>query len=356
MPLTSRRWFLPAAIAAGWTAVALISTGLSYSVWQAERLRIDFVHTLLVTMPFWLYWPLVTPLIVWLARREPIEHGRIARGLMVHLLASVVICALHVLIYLKAYHLWFPWPEREPVPSFGVLAASYLRNRWQFELLTYWAILGGVLAVRYYREGRERALRAGALEAQLAQAQLQALRMQLNPHFLFNTLQAISVLVVEQPRSAQRMLTLLGDLLRAVLEGGGRQEIPLREELDFLRRYLEIEQVRFPDRLDVRYEVEPGLDDALVPSFVLQPLVENSIRYAIAPRAERGTLVIGARVTEGVLRLSVRDDGPGFPALFEEGVGLSTTRARLEKLYGGDRLDIRGLPTHHSPLTTHQCS
>jgi LytS/YehU family sensor histidine kinase len=219
--------------------------------------------------------------------------------------------------------------------------SSYLKNRWQLELLVYWAILGAAHAVAYYREGQERFIRASLLEAQLAQSQLQALRMQLHPHFLFNTLQAVSVLTVENPRAAQRMLTQLGDLLRAVLDGDDRQEIPLGEELGFLRQYLEIEQVRFPDRLTVSYDVADGALDALVPSFVLQPLVENAIRYAIAPSAAEGRIRIAARSADGELVLTVQDSGPGFSDPIDEGVGLATTRTRLEKLYGaGQRMTL----------------
>ncbi|MEO8201338.1 MAG: histidine kinase, partial [Gemmatimonadota bacterium] len=152
--------------------------------------------------------------------------------------------------------------------------------------------------------------------------------------FLFNTLQAVSVLTVENPRAAQRMLTQLGDLLRAVLDGDDRQEVALGEELGFLRQYLAIEQVRFPDRLTVRFDVPDEALDAMVPSFVLQPLVENAIRYAIAPRAAPGQIAIAARISADRLRLTVRDSGPGFPDPIDEGVGLATTRTRLDKLYG----------------------
>lgn len=339
-----RRWTLPVAVFGGWLIIGLVSTSLSYSTMQAEHLPVGFGRALVLGLPYWLFWPLVTPIIVWLARQAPPGAERLPRSLAIHLAASIAIGALHSALYMAINQLWFPFPGGAS-PSFGVLLDSYLKNRWQLELLVYWAILGGALAISYYREGQERSIRASRLEAQLAQSQLQALRMQLHPHFLFNTLQAISVLTVENPRAAQKMLTQLGDLLRAVLDGDERQEIPLEEELGFLRRYLDIEQVRFPDRLSVTFDVAPQALDAMVPSFVLQPLVENAIRYAIAPSAAPGRIDIVARTTDGRVQLIVRDSGPGFPQPIDEGVGLATTRARLEKLHGTNQRMILGRST-----------
>jgi sensor histidine kinase YesM len=212
-------------------------------------------------------------------------------------------------------------------------------------LFTYWAILGVIYAFNYYRKYREHELKASHLETQLAQAQLQALKMQLHPHFLFNTLHAISSLMRKDVEAADSMITRLSDLLRLTLETTGVQEVTLRQELEFLERYLEIEQTRFRDRLTVRMEIEPETLDARVPNLILQPLVENAIRHGIAPRSAPGWIEIRATHDDRMLHLQVRDNGPGLPpdleAEMKEGVGLANTRARLEQLYGAaQRFDL----------------
>jgi len=333
-PATTRRWPLAAAVLGGFTVVGLISSSLTWSTWQAEHLGVGFGLAVLLTLPYWLFWAAVTPVIVALGRRAPIGTTRWPRALLVHVTACALIVLAHTSFYMWLNLRYFPFPSTETVPGFGGMIASYLRSRWSFEVIMYWAILGAALAAGYAREAQRRQVRASALEAQLAQSQLQALRMQLHPHFLFNTLQAISVLVDENPRAARQMLTQLGDLLRTVLDGDERQEVPLAEELTFLRRYLAIEQVRFPDRLAVTFAVDDAARDVLVPAFLLQPLVENAIRYAIAPSAAPGRIAVEARLAGRELQLAVRDSGPGFPDPVTDGVGLATTRARLAKLYG----------------------
>jgi LytS/YehU family sensor histidine kinase len=204
----------------------------------------------------------------------------------------------------------------------------------------YWAVLGIKYAVNYYRMYQERELRAAQLENQLAQTRLQVLKNQLHPHFLFNTLNNISELVYKDPEAAEQMIASLSDLLRIALDKLDVQEVSLQQELEFLEKYLEIEQMRFHDRLEVRYEIAPEALDARVPNMILQPLVENAIKYGIAPRAEGGSIEIGAKRTNGHLNLKVADDGLGVPfgdvANLNEGVGLSNTRARLKHLYGAE--------------------
>ena len=206
-------------------------------------------------------------------------------------------------------------------------------------MLTYWAILGVSLAVDYYRKYRERELRASQLETRLAEAQLQVLKMQLHLHFLFNTLHAISTLMHRDVEAAERMLTRLSDLLRHSFESVGVQEVSLKQELEFLDRYVEIEKVRFGDRLAVEISVDPELLDARVPNLILQPLVENAIRHGIASRAAGGRIEIEVRRDNGMLDLEIRDNGPGLPAGDDGsegigGIGLANTRARLKQLYG----------------------
>ena len=202
----------------------------------------------------------------------------------------------------------------------------------------------------------ERELTAAQLRTRLAEANLQALQRQLHPHFLFNTLNTISVLMAEDPRAANRTLVQLSDLLRMTLDTNGEQLVPLRQEMEFLQSYLEIVRTRFQDRLTIRVEVEPSVVDALVPTFLLQPLVENALRHGIAPHARHGLVEISARRDEDRLTLDVRDNGGGLrdsgSGLPAHGMGIATTRARLGQIYGPDhRFEIRNDPEGGARVT-----
>jgi LytS/YehU family sensor histidine kinase len=226
------------------------------------------------------------------------------------------------------------------------MATSLLRTRLHSDFLTYWLLVGLSHALDYYRKYQERELKATQLEARLAQAQLQALKMQLQPHFLFNTLHAISALVHKDVEAADRMITRLSEFLRITLDSVGVQEVALKTELESLDKYLEIEQVRFGSRLTVVRSVSAETLDLLVPNLILQPLVENAVRHSIAPRAAGGRIEILARRENGNLVIDVLDDGMGErEGPFREGVGLTNTRARLEALYGGmQSMDLRSEP------------
>ena len=195
-------------------------------------------------------------------------------------------------------------------------------------------------ALLYYRESRERAVRASQLEMRLVEAQLKTLQQQLHPHFLFNTLHAISALMHRDVEAADRTLMRLSDLLRLTLERLGEQEVTLDAELDFLRRYLEIERTRFADRLVVRYDIQPETLDALVPTLLLQPLVENAIKHGVARKSGAGHIDITARHDHDKLWIEVRDDGVGLSedalTALQKGIGVSTTRARLQHQFGAD--------------------
>jgi LytS/YehU family sensor histidine kinase len=191
-----------------------------------------------------------------------------------------------------------------------------------------------------YRDLRERELRSAQLEGKLAKAQLSMLKMQLQPHFLFNTLNAVSALTRDHPEAAEDMLVRLSDLLRRTLDNDAEQEVPLRAELEFLGQYLEIEQVRFADRLKVDLNPDPETLDALVPNMFLQPLVENALRHGIGRKAQGGRLEMRAWREDSDLLVSVQDSGPGFPSSpgtpMEEGIGLTNTRSRLQHLHPGN--------------------
>jgi two-component system LytT family sensor kinase len=224
--------------------------------------------------------------------------------------------------------------RRAPQEPFLRYYLSWFLTNLPWSVFLYFTVLGCIYAFTYYGEARERESQQARLAAQLAEARLGALRMQLNPHFLFNSLNAITVLVRdERTTDASRMLELLSGVLRQVLQSGKRQEVSLDDELRFTERYLAIEQVRFSDRLRVQWSIEPNLRDALVPEFILQPLVENAVRHGVAKRSEPGLIEISGRHSGGEVVLSVRDNGPGYRPVSDAGVGLANTRARLATLF-----------------------
>jgi two-component system, LytTR family, sensor kinase len=212
------------------------------------------------------------------------------------------------------------------------------RGMFHWNLLVYWVIVGAYVAYDYYDNFRERQLRTVELERLLAESRLEALRAQLHPHFLFNALNAISAHVEREPRTARRMLEQLGELLRLTLDHCEDQEIPLEREISFLDRYLAIQQVRFEDRLEAKVEIAPETLDALLPTFILQPMVENAIQHGVSRRSSKGSIGVTAWREHQRLRLRVWDDGPGLPAGWDpeeqQGLGISNTRERLRRLYG----------------------
>ncbi len=334
------KWCL---IFCGWTLFGVFFACQSYVNNAYFGRPIAWGRTLTVWLTCAYIWALLTPLIIRLSRRFPIERGEYLRGVTAHLFASALFSLLQLGIYIFARQglLGDPSKSFSPLQSFqNIFIAEFHAN-----LLIYWSVVGLCHAYDYYRRFREHerraaqlGLEASQLETQLARAQLDALRMQIHPHFLFNTLNTISVLMQEDTIAANRMLLRLSELLRLTLKNTNMHEVSLRQELEFLRSYLEIEQTRFQDRLRVRMEIDPESLDAQVPNLILQPLVENAIRYAVAPRATASTVEIRTARRNGHVELQVRDDGFGIDETMKSsaasGIGLSNTQARLEKLYG----------------------
>jgi sensor histidine kinase YesM len=320
-----------------WTFIAVFYTSEAGFQVTYEKRPFDWLRVLRGELVYSYVWLIITPLIIRLDRRMREGRWGWLRRLPVYLSAGVCFSALHSITVALVLH---PLGWGSTHPSLAARVQTYFVNFFHLNLLFYAGTLGVYHAFNYYRESRERELKASRLEAQLAQAQLQNLKMQLHPHFLFNTLHTISVLMSKDVEAANRMLIQLSDLLRVALDNAGAQEVSLREEMEFLEQYLEIERTRFEDRLSVRTEVDPAAYDAQVPNLILQPLVENAIRHGIAPRTEPGAIEIRASREEGKVRLQVQDDGPGIdlrrqPAL-REGIGLTNTRARLAQMYGAD--------------------
>jgi len=321
-----------------WTLIGLVFTGQFYfSMYRSDR-PVEWSYAVYLQLTWAYLWALMTPIILWVAGRFPIERQHWGRNLSVHVLASLILSTVvtwsgHLLLYLNyGYRVGRPYPVdravRFVVENFSEGIGIYLL----IAIITY--------AVSYYNRYRKGELRAMQLEAQLSQAQLQALKMQLQPHFLFNTLHSISALLSRDTDKARTMITRLGDFLRLTLENNGMQEVTLQQEIEFLRCYLEIERIRFQDRLTTSVEIDPAALDSKVPNLILQPIVENAIRHGIAPRSTPGLINIQAKQENGLLRIEVRDNGPGLPVnrkddnLFTKGVGLANTQTRLERLYG----------------------
>jgi two-component system, LytTR family, sensor kinase len=336
-------WLEAALIFAAWTVFGLILASQFYMQFELRGQPVPWGEALRNGLFEAYLWAFVTLAIFWLARRFPLERGGMLRSLAVHLAGAVVLALARVVVIVElSRHLG--WLEER----------SFSRQFWgglyQFVLL-YTLLLGIAHTVLYYRRFREREQAAERLAAGLTEARLHALKMQLQPHFLFNTLNAISALIPTEARPARRMVARLGDLLRIALEHEETQEVTLREELTFLEPYLEIEQARLEDRLTVVMQIAPETLDALVPHLVLQPLVENAIRHGIAPRIEPGRAEISATLgADGrTLHLEVRDDGPGVDrdnqVRTRKGVGLANIQSRLEQLYDGEhRFELENHP------------
>ena len=349
-----RRWALWVLL---WGGIGLFfASEAAIRQYPGQARSMPWFDALLVNIPFYLLWGALAPAVLRLAGRFPIGGDRRARlrAVGLHLVAGLVVASLHLLLAEVFFELIRGWRARSA--AFPQAIAFSFRHNFHVNVLTYW----GIVAYRHLRDYdrglRERELAASRLEQQLARAELQALRMQLQPHFLFNALNSIASLLLDNPEAADRMLVRLSDLLRQSLETDGQQEIPLERELELVGRYLDLERMRYSERLEVATRVDPGIYDAAVPAFVLQPLVENAVVHGVGRSTEPVRVTLSARREGDELVLEVVNglppglpDGspggasPGAGAGF--GVGLHNTRARLEQLYGGrGRLELEVEP------------
>jgi two-component system LytT family sensor kinase len=331
------------------TLLGLFSTAQAYRLTTLNpRARLDGIELgslLILNLALWYVPAALTGPIFRVASRFRLDSDRWLRALAMHAFAAVAFSVIHSAAMMGVRAAL--WPEVRKLPAVAWLTyaqANYLRNL-DWTLMTYAAVVGLSYALGYYRESQARALKAAHLETSLVEARLKTLEAELHPHFLFNTLHAISTLVHTDPEAADRMISRLSDLLRLTFDRSGAAGVPLKEELEFLQKYLEIEQIRFQDRLSVRFDVDPETLDVEVPRLILQPIVENAIKHGIAPRNGQGLVQVSAKRQDQVIWIEVRDNGVGLSknarARFASGVGLSNTRARLECLYGqGHRLDF----------------
>ena len=289
-------------------------------------------------------WALLTPLIFWIAARFSLDRGSRAGRILLYVVVGLAMAMFVAVVMDQLRTLLLPFPPRRgPRPTVWMTIRFWFLNY----AFIYMAVLAAGAARAYslrYRSRQEEAVRLQAetaeLHAKLADARLDALRMQLDPHFLFNTLHAISSLVERDPRGVRKMISRLSDLLRHTIEGAAEQEIPLRDELDLLRRYLDIMEVRFQGRLAVQQDVEERALDALVPNLILQPIVENAIKHGVSKVEGAGRVVLRAHVVGDTLLVAVENSGPGVideSQAERGGIGLRNTRARLQQLYGAEQ-------------------
>lgn len=320
-------WLLIAAATLVPALLAAVTTTLNFKL---TRGVVDWSAVATYT-GLWLFFGALTPIIYFVARRYPIRRQSLGRNLIAQLAGVSALCIGWTLLSVV---LAMILGRRPPNETFIRFFFSWFLINLPWSVFLYATVFGCVYAVVYYREARERESQQARLAAQLAEARLGALRMQLHPHFLFNSLNAITVLVRDKKTdNASKMLELLSGVLRQVLQGEQRQHVTVADEIAFLEKYLAIEQVRFSDRLQVRWSVAPETLDALVPEFILQPLVENAIRHGIAKLSSAGLIKVTVTTSNGNLALRVEDDGPGYNPAAEIGVGLSNTRARLKTLF-----------------------
>ena len=324
-----------------WTVIVAGFTASSYAMYAVKGSPVPLWQVTYWVATEWYLWALMAPAILWLTCRVPITRAGWRRWLPVHLLGWVVAVLVHESAFVlleRIANAGMNTPD-----DFGRHLLLYLTKRTPFDLLVYGALVGIGASASLYRRAQERERRATHLESQLTRAQLEVLRNQLQPHFLFNALNTISSLIHTDAEAADRIVSRLGDLLRLSLQHTGRHEVTLREELDFLGHYVEIQRSRFRERLGVTIDVPAELLECQVPTFVLQPLVENAVRHGIEPRSVPGRVEVRAIRRGDRLVLEVLDNGPGLidpPPSGSgngRGIGLTNTRARLAQLYGEEQ-------------------
>jgi two-component system LytT family sensor kinase len=343
--LTSRpiRWL---AYLAGWTLFALFFISEDTGRLLYEGQAVPWHGYLVVWLTTAFAWAFLTPCVWWLASRFPVARKTWWRSGGLHLVSSFCFALIETVLFAAITPVFgLPWFPR----NFAATFRAVLPIDFHLNVILYWSIVGVQHGVSYYRKFLEREslaaqleLRATQLGSQLTKATLSALKMQLHPHFLFNTLNAIVVLVRQhRVEEADQMLTNLSELLRQTLTGWETQEVPLRREVELINLYLDIQRVRFQDRLTIEMNFSPATLDAVVPSLLLQPLVENAVQHGVSKSSVPVTIALKSCLRDHLLEIQVSDDGPGVAADSSgNGVGLSNTRARLEQLYG-ERQSLR---------------
>ena len=348
-----RQWFLVIGLV---ILISVLSASLLYLTYkQYKNEGKSFTDLLAWQLTWFSPWILLVPAIVRAAQSFPIDKQNWMRSLMIHVGLCLLFSFIHLTLYISLSRIiggdiWAKVTEKD-ADYFSTLFRLYTspsQVNFRLRLLIYAVTVLVSLTLDYYDRLQGREIELSKLEKQLADAQLQALKMQLHPHFLFNTLNSVSALMYKDTTAAEAMIVKLENFLHMTLESSGSQEVTLRKELEFLNYYLQIEQIRFQDRLAVQMEIDPATLDARVPNLIMQPIVENAIRHGVASRAAHGCIEIRTHRTNGVIQLQVKDNGPGLEKenhVPREGVGLSNTRLRLQQIYGDlYRFDLTNAP------------
>lgn len=315
-----------------WTAIGLAFASQFYLSSTLSGRNIAWTEALSQSLADWYVWSILSLVPVYLAKRQPIEKRNRARSLIIHFSASLIVALAYAFARaLVAQGQILALGELIP---FIEIVRPLLFKTFYFNVVIYWIIVAITQAFDYYRKYHEREKTTLELEKRLSEARLQALQMQLNPHFLFNAMHSISTLMHRDVDAADSMLARLSELLRLTLKSDSSQTIPLSQELEILERYLDIERIRFGDRLTIEMDIAADTLSKKVPALILQPVVENSLRHGIAPHAKHGRVQIKSEIVEDALELSVLDNGGGLTEPIKEGIGISNVRNRLSELYG----------------------
>ena len=329
-----RRGLAWALIFTGWTLIVVTFSVQAYVFAVARGRQDSYWHEFILASSEWYTWAALTPLVLFLCRRFRIASQNWPRAVLLHLIAGIAISFLQLAIQVRLNYIINPGYKM----GYWRVLYFFATFKGHINLLTYWVIVALNHGIYYYQQSRARELAWSRMEADLANAQLQVLNMQLHPHFLFNTLNSIATLISEDPQAARQMVLKLSELLRASLSKIDQPAVPLQQELELLECYISIEQTRFRDRLTIEKEIDSAALECEVPTMILQPLVENAVRHGIAKHKQADRISIVAQRANGRLLLEVRNrigsvENNGSPPA--RGIGLSNTRARLEQLYNG---------------------
>ncbi|MBZ5719320.1 MAG: histidine kinase [Acidobacteriia bacterium] len=321
----------------------LLSIGYAFQQahmdWVLQHRHTSVYQMLIIGLKNYEIIAFLTPFVIWITGKADFRRTRVLSSALIHVCGFFCFVAVQSSLRVGLFAVHDPTTFAVIPRSFSLMESMF----WFFlndDVFIYFPIVGMTIGYQYHRQSQDRELAESKLQAQLARAQLQILKMQLHPHFLFNTLHAISTLVGKDPKQAKKMIALLSDLLRMAIDYGSTQEVPLKEEVEFVAKYLEIENVRFQENLTTSFEIPPDTLSALVPNLLLQPLVENAVKHGVCALARGGRVEVSAEHRGGQLVLRVRDNGPGIPATARNGsngLGLKITRARLEQLYGSNQ-------------------
>lgn len=323
-----RQWII---VAVSCTVAALLFASVMYVMMDVLQNIRPKPHLLFLWWATRFYlWAALSPAVGWLLKRLPLQPVAVSR-VFLHFVASLVFAFVHLVLHLS---LAFFLTGSPTLPGGSSTLSAQAIHNYPLGVLAYWVIVAIVSTMNHYERYGLEQLRNSKLQTQLAEARLRALQMQLQPHFVFNALHSLSDLVTEEPKTAVRLIARLGDFLRLTLQNSTAQWVPLKRELDFLDAYLEIERVRFADRLQVVFEIDPESLDASVPSLILQPLVENAIRHGVASHIGPGLVHLSTKNSGKTLVIEIRDNGPGMPSNAREGLGLRNSHERLLQTYG----------------------